>query len=364
MSLSVKQRIISADDHMDIHVLPPDLYQARLPQALRERGPRVVDTDDGAWWLIDGQQVSPSGRKAAGFLQSDQHGFRPGTPKDRIEDMDRDGVWAQVIYSPTTTQMRFADPELAAPCMRAYNDWAHEFNQVEPDRLLLLADIPSHDPKAAADELARVAKLGHRGAIIHQHIGDADPVFEDSWHRFWDVAEETRLPISVHLGPGLTSLKPKLGSWRFPAMVAIIPMQLDEVLAGMVMSGILETRPHVKLVLGEGGLGWVPYVIERLDHEHHKYYEKTTDHRLSMLPSEIFARQVYMTYEDEQLGVELIPRIGIGNVMWASDYPHGDSTWPESRKAIDGSPLASLGEEAVRRIVCENCAEIYGIAAG
>ena len=106
MSLSPDQRIISADDHMDIHVLPPDLYQVRLPQALRERGPKVVDTDDGPFWWIDGQQVSPSGRKAAGFLQSDQHGYRPGTAAQRLEDLDRDGVWAQVIYSPTTTQMR------------------------------------------------------------------------------------------------------------------------------------------------------------------------------------------------------------------------------------------------------------------
>ena len=361
MALSPDQKLISADDHMDIHVLPPDLYQERLPQAWKERGPKVVDTDDGPFWVIDGQQVSPSGRKAAGFIRSEAHGFRPGTADQRIEDMDRDGVWAQVIYSPTTTQMRIADPELGAACMRAYNDWAHEFNQVNPKRLLLLADIPSHDPKAAADELERVAKMGHRGAIVHQNVGDADPIFEDSWHPFWDRAEEARLPISVPLGPGLSSLKPKLGSWRFPAMVAIIPMQLDEVLAGMVMSGILEQRPHVKLVLGEGGLGWVPYVIERLDHEHHKYYEKTVDHRLSMLPSEIFARQVYMTYEDEQLGVELIPRIGVENVMWASDYPHGDSTWPNSRQAIADSPLAALGEAALRRIVCDNAAATYGV---
>ena len=83
-----------------------------------------------------------------------------------------------------------------------------------------------------------------------------------------------------------------------------------------------------------------------------------------MLPSEIFARQVFVTYEDEKLGVELIPLIGIGNVMWASDYPHGDSTWPNSRQAIADSPLSSLGEEAVRRIVCENAAEVYGIPLG
>jgi predicted TIM-barrel fold metal-dependent hydrolase len=363
MSLRPDQRLVSADDHMDIHVLPPDLYETRLPRALRERGPRVVDTDDGPCWVIDGQQVSPSGRKAAGFIRSDAHGFRPGNARDRIADMDRDGVHAHVIYSPTTTQMRVADDELRAACMRAYNDWAVEFNRADPNRLVALADIPSHDPKAAADELERVAKLGLRGAIVHQFQGH-DPVFEPPWHRFWDVAEETRLPISVHLGPGTHSLRPQLGSWRFPAFVAIVPMQLDEVLSGMIFSGILEQRPHVKLVLGEAGLGWIPYVIERLDHEHHKYYDKTQDHRLSLLPSEIFARQVFVTYEDEQLGVELIPRIGVRNVMWASDYPHGDSTWPDSRQAIADSPLAALGDAALRRIVCDNAAEVYGLELG
>ena len=242
----------------------------------------------------------------------------------------------------------------------AYNDWAAEFNAADPARLLLLADLPGSDPQKARDELLRVAKLGHRGAIIGQFHG-SEPLFEDIWHPFWDAVEETRLPISVHLGPGTHSLQARLGSWRMPAFVAVVPMQLDEIIAGMIFSGILEQRPNVKFVLGEAGLGWVPYVIERLDDQHRKYFDKTMDHRLEMLPSEIFARQVYVTYEDEKLGVELIPRIGVGNVMWASDYPHGDSTWPHSRKSIDESPLAALGDEALRRIVCDNAAEIYGI---
>lgn len=360
MSLAPEQRIISADDHMDIWAMPPDVFSQRLPAALRERGPRVVETDDGPWWVVDGQQLSPSGRKAAGFIREEGHGYRPGQPEARLEDMDRDGVFGQVVYSPFTTQLRIEDPELGAAARRAYNDWAAEFNRAAPNRLLLLADIPSHDPKAAADELERAVRLGHRGAIVHEVPG-CEPCFEEAWHPFWDVAEEARLPVSIHLGPSTRALKPKLGSWRFPAFVAIIPMQLDELLAGMIFSGILEKRPNVRFVLGEGGLGWVPYVIERLDHEHEKYYDKIQDHRLSMLPSEIFARQVYVTYEDEKLGVELIPRIGSGNVMWASDYPHGDSTWPHSRRAIADSPLAALGDETLRRVVCDNAAELYGI---
>jgi len=360
MALAPDQPIISADDHMDVHVLPPDLWQARLPQALRERGPRVVDTDEGPFWEVDGRRVSPSGRKTAGYIRAEQHGFRPGRPATRLEDMDRDGVQAQIVYSPTTTQLRIEEPELRAACQRAYNDWAVEFNAAAPNRLVLLADLPGHTPTAARDELLRTAKLGLRGAIIHQFQGP-EPIFEDGWHGFWDAAEETGVPISIHLGPGTHSLQPRLGSWRMPAFVAVVPMQLDEVLAGMIFSGILEQRPNVKFVLAEGGLGWVPYVVERLDHEHHKYYEQTQDVRLGMLPSEIFARQVYVTYEDEKLGVELIPRIGVRNVMWASDYPHGDSTWPHSRQAISDSPLAALGEDVLRRIVCENAADVYGI---
>jgi predicted TIM-barrel fold metal-dependent hydrolase len=360
MGLVPDQRIISADDHMDIHVLPPDLWQERLPQAWRERGPRVEETEDGPFWIVDGQKLSPSGRKAAGYIRADAHGYRPGQPDTRIEDMDRDGVHTHVIYSPMTTQMRIADGELRAVCQTAYNDWAAEFNAADPNRLVCLADVPSHDPNAARDELLRVAKLGHRGAIIHQ-FQHADPVFEDSWHPFWDAVQETGLPISIHLGPGMHSLKPQLGSWRMPAFVAVVPMQLDEVLAGMIFSGILEKRPNAKLVLGEAGLGWIPYVVERCEHEIDKYWDTIRDHRLEMRPKDIFARQIFVTYEDEQLGVELIPRIGVGNVMWASDYPHGDSTWPNSRKAIEDSPLASLGEDALQRIVADNCAELYGI---
>ncbi len=361
MSLPNDLRIISSDDHMDIHVLQADVFESRLPAALRSAGPRVVETPDGPFWQVEGKLLSPSGRKAAGYIRSEDHGFRPGQPKTRLEDMARDGVYAQVVYSPMTTQLQIRDAALRAACMRAYNDWAAEFNRETPGRILLLPHVPGDDPGEARVELARCARLGHKGAIVSQDEPGAEPLFDDSWKPFWDVANDARLPISVHLGPRPRHLAPVLGSWRMPAFVAIVPMQLDETLVGLVFSGILEQRPEVKLVLGEGGLGWVPYVIERMDHEHRKYYDKTTDHRLSMLPSEIFARQVYCTYEDEDLGVRMIPQIGVDNVMWASDYPHGDSTWPHSRKVLGESKLASLGEDVLRKVLHDTAARLYDI---
>jgi len=360
MSLDADQQIISADDHMDIHVLPPELFQERLPTEHREAGPKVVETEDGPFWQVEGKLISPSGRKGKGYIHAEDHGFRPGRPETRLEDMDRDGVSAHVIYSPMTTQLRLEDSQLRAACMAAYNDWANEFNRVDPRRLLLLAHIPGHDPQAARDELVRIAEMGHKGAIIGQDEGVA-PIFEDEWHGFWDVAEEYGLPIHAHLGPKGTMLKAQLGSWRMPAFVSVIPMQLDETLCGMIFSGILEQRPNVKFVLGEAGLGWLPYMIERMDHEHHKYYDQIQDHRLDMLPSEIFRRQVFVTYEDETIGVKLIPDIGVDNVMWASDYPHGDSTWPNSRKALADSPLAALGDDVLKKVVCDNAAAVYDV---
>ncbi len=362
MSLPTDQTLISADDHMDIHTMPPDVWQERLPTAWRDRGPRVEQTDDGPWWIVDGRKLAPSGRKPTGLIETRQHGLRPGQPDTRLEDMDEDGVFAQIVYGPTTTQLQLHDAELHAQCAMVYNDWAAEFQRSSPERLVLLPDLPSHDPGVARGELLRCAKLGHKGAIVSNTVGRGDPIFEDSWLPFWDTAEEVGLPIHVHLSGGTHSLKMKPGSWRSPAFVAVVPMQLDETLSGMVFSGILERRPRVRFVMGEAGLGWIPYVVERLDHELHKYGPKISDHKLSMLPSEIFARQIYTTYEDEKIGVELIPRIGVDNVMWASDYPHGDSTWPHSRKAVADSPLAQHGPEVLSKITCENAARVYGLA--
>lgn len=358
--IELPDRIISADDHMDVNVLPPDLFVDRVPRAMRDSVPRVIDTPEGPMWSIDGRTLGPSGRRAKGLVTRDDLGFRPGRPADRLADMDRDGVHTQVVYGPPLG-LPVDDPALRASCMSAYNDWAAEFNAVAPERLIVLALLPSHDPDAASRELERCAALGHRGAVLS--VFDAEiPVFEDEWQGFWRVADAVAAPISFHLGAGLHSIKVRGGSWRMPAGVAVAPLQLDELLAGMIMSGTLDRNPHVRIVLGEAGLGWVPYVLERLDHEHHKYRDLVHDVVLSTTPRECFRRQVFLTYEEDHLGLELLPYIGATNVMWASDYPHGDSTWPESRRHILESGLATLGDAERRLILWDNAARLYRVA--
>ena len=345
---------------MDMNVLPPDLFVAGVPSAMRALVPTVVDSDDGPMWSLEGALLGPSGRRAKSLITQNDPGFRPGRPIERLEDMDRDGIHAHVVYGPPLS-LPIPDLEVRAACLRAYNDWAAEFNRTDPNRLVVLALLPSHTPEAATAELARVAALGHRGAIVDFLAGD-EAAFDDSWEHFWATANELALPISFHLGKGLHSIKVQPGSWRMAAGVAVSPMQLDEVLTGMILSGLLERYPNVRVVFGEAGLGWVPYLLARLDHEWEKYRHLIRDAELTMTPREYFTRQVFLTYEEDHLGLELLPYIGATNVLWASDYPHGDSTWPHSREAIVASGLGQLDDVSRRLILWDNAAALYNIS--
>jgi len=358
----VQDRLYSCDDHLDMWALPTDLWSARLPGDLRDRGPRVVVQNDTEWWMCGEVNLGPSGQKLmAGYSAIvragiEDDGFRASTPHLRLQDMDRDGVWVSVIYGPSLFGLPIPDQELKAACWRAYNDWGSEFNAHAPDRLAVLPVLPTHDVAAAVTELERVAKLGHRGAIISPFDFD---VGDPSWDRLWAAAAAARLPLSFHIGKGTSSVKAEYLSWRTAAFAAVAPMQLDEPLATMIFSGALERHPDMRLVLAESGIGWMPYFVARLDQSSGKHVEKARDYKLKALPSEIFRAQVYATFEEEPLGPQLIPLLGAENFMWASDYPHPDSTFPHSRRAIDEA-FAGLEPALVKQVTVENCAQLYG----
>ena len=357
---AAEDRVISADDHMDLNVLPEDVFTARVAARWRDLVPRVVATPDGPFWVAEGRRLRPSGRKPEGMISAgEDRGLRPGVPEQRLEDLDADGIYGSVIYGPVGPGF-VADRELRAVCLRAYNDWSAQFNRAAGGRLVALPILPSHHPDAAMAELQRVAGLGHRGAIVE--LFDADPpVFEGGWEAFWALAQETRLPVHFHLGGGMHSIVFAPRSWRQPASVAVAPLQLDEALVGMILAGVFQRYPDVRLVLAEAGLGWLPYLIRRMDHEWLKYRERVEDVHLAEAPSSYFERNVMVTYEEDDLGLELLTEMGASNIMWASDYPHGDSTWPNSRRAILESALGRIDETTRTRITWSNAAGLYGI---
>ena len=190
---------------------------------------------------------------------------------------------------------------LQTACCAAWNDWAvEEFNAVAPDRLCVLAFLPGCAPDAAAAELERAAKRGHRGAVIDVFDLDlADP----AWDRLWAAAQDTGLPISFHLKDGTWSrhLSYRVGKWQSAAFASVLPLQLDEPLAIMTFSGALERHPGLKLVPAEAGIGWLPYFVARMDLEWRNLRDKL-DYATSLPPSELFRRQVLVTFEEEALG--------------------------------------------------------------
>lgn len=355
-------QLYSCDDHLDLWNLPRDLWTARLPARLRERGPSVVDYGESAWWTCDGAIMGPFGMKLMANYSAiaragiTDDGSRAANPRLRLEDMDRDGVYASVIYGPNLFGLPISDPELHAAALAGYNDWAAEFNRVEPDRLCVLPVLPAHTPSIAAAELERVARLGHRGAIISPfefRCSDAE------WEPFWACAAETGLPISFHIGRGTSQVRVAPKSWELAAFSAVGPMQLDEPLAMMVYSGVLERHPRLRLVLAESGIGWLPYFVHRMDAAAEKHVPNAEDYQLKARPSEIFHRQIFATFEEEPLGPQLIPLLGADNFMWASDYPHPDSTFPHSRDAI-ATAFKGLDTTIIEKVTVTNCARLYG----
>jgi predicted TIM-barrel fold metal-dependent hydrolase len=361
--------IYSCDDHLDLYAVPRDVWTSRLSAADAARGPRVETRDGKPFWVCEDRVLGVSGMGKSAVAKSlnaigragiDDDGFRAGTPRLRLEDMDRDGLAASVIYGPLSLGFKVEDPQLQQTCYAAWNDWAvDEFNASNPERLCVLAFLPGHSPEAAAAELERCAARGHRGAIIPTF--DVD-LADRGWDRLWSAAEHTALPLSFHIKGGTSSsLSYQLGKWQSAAYASVLPLQLDEPLAIMIFSGALERHPGFTLVLAESGIGWLPYFLTRMDLEWESLREKL-DYAPSIPPSELFRRQVIATFEEEPLAAQFIPFVGADACMWASDYPHTDSTFPNSRATI-AETLGSLPADDLRKITGENCARLYGFDA-
>lgn len=362
--MDITDRIYSCDDHLDLSAVPTHVWESRLGRTDAARGPRVIEHDGQKVWTCEDRILGRSGgsrlmRKfsAIGRAGIEDDGYRAGTARLRLQDMDRDNIWTSVIYGPLAIGLPIHDPRLQSACCGAWNDWAiEEFNAIDRDRLCLLAFLPSHSPEAAAAELERAAGLGHRGAIID--VFDLD-VADRGWDRLWAAAQETGLPISFHLKDGTWSrqLSYQVGKWQSAAFASVLPLQLDEPLAIMMFSGALERHPGLRLVLAEAGIGWIPYFVERMDLEWRNLRDKI-DYATAEPPSELFRRQVLVTFEEEALGTQLIPLVGVDSCMWASDYPHTDSTFPNSLHAIEEA-LGALPPEDRRKITATNCAKLY-----
>jgi len=376
----MKYDVISADCHVDLIWLPPDLFTANAPAALKERMPYVTDGPRGKEWVTKngasfglmngmgsaGRKYEPgkihrSDRMASTGLYADgDKGIRRLTdPDPRLKEQDRDGVQAEVLYGILGATSRLNDDEAAGTMLRIYNDWLADFCGHHPERFAGLACIPNHDTNAAVGEIERVARRGNvRGLEIARRY-DMTALWDPWWNPVWDAIAASGLPVHFHtIGGARRDFSKLTGKTLLAARAASISsfqMHMADVLMSVIFAGVLEHHPNLKMVIGEAGTGWIPYILDRMDAE---WEDQFKDLDLKMKPSGYWYRQCYATYQSDPVGVKLLEELGEDNIMWGSDFPHPDGIWPDSQEYIQ-KELGHLPEATRKKIVCDNAAKLY-----
>jgi uncharacterized protein len=373
---------ISADCHIDLPMLAPDIFTSNASAALKDRMPYVKDGPDGPFWtctnggsfgLLNG--VGPAGHKlvpgmnyrvdkmaATGFYEDGQKGRRhPTDPVLRARDMDLDGVQAEVIFGILGAATRLNDPVAANEMFRIYNDWLVDFCKHDPTRFIGLACLPYGDIDAAVKEIHRVAKLGLRGLEL-SCSWDMEPMWHPIWEPLWKAVHEVNLPLHFHTFPALPPgvLDKATGPTRRAAFFTVVSgfqMNLVNILAAVIGAAVLERYPNVRISFGESGIGWIPYALDRMDFE---WEDRFRDLGLTMKPSDYWRRQCKGTFQFDRIGTKLIDEMGVESLMWGSDYPHADGVWPESSKYIE-EQFGHLPADYTHKITCENAGKFYGL---
>jgi predicted TIM-barrel fold metal-dependent hydrolase len=377
----VTQLIIDADAHI---TEPADVWTARVPAKYLDHVPQVGRADDGKdTWFIDGAPVSKvGGTAAAGWPEP--FPSAPATYEEchpaahdahaRLRYMDEAGIWAQVLYPNVAGfgSQRFLaipDDELKLVCVRAYNDFLRDWASADARRLITVMSTPFWDVDAAVAEIERCAGTGHRGVLFTgepsrfglPHLGDAH------WDRFWAAAAAHGMPIHLHLGSGdmTTSFTPeRIAAHGTAATYAFTSTELflknGMQVADLLLSGVLPRHPGLKVVSVESGIGWIPFVMEAVDHSYLEGRPGRTS-EWDLLPSEYFARQVYACYWFETVAPRrLLAELPVDNILFETDFPHPTCLYGNLREKIEAG-LGDAPADVREKFLWENSARLYGI---
>jgi len=360
--------IISADSHI---TEAPGTYVDRIDKRFRDRAPHLVrDPQRGDLFVIEGMDrpipmglVAAAGKPAEelkmfGARIEDMHpgGFDPDA---RLAEQDVDGVSAEVLY-PTVGMMLCNHPDFdyKKACFDAYNGWIGEYCGAHPDRLIGVGQTAMRSVDEGIEDLRRIKALGLRGVMMPGNPAVADyddPVYAP----FFEAAIDLGLPLSFHI---LTSQQDtfKTRGPRLNAFLSII-RGCQDIIGLFILGGVFERHPKLKLVCVEADAGWAPHYMYRMDHawERHRYWLPAG--QITKKPSEYFREHVYMTFQDDWVAFKVTDLVNVRRLMWANDFPHSDSTWPNSQ-AVLAKQAAHLSQADRDLILHDNVAELYGLA--
>ncbi len=368
----MEYKLISGDSHVNP---PPDFWRDYLPEKFKDQAPVFEKTDEGDFVVFEGT------RKILGTLggigHKDTKDFKHvgkltdmaaggHDPEARIKDLDLDGVDAEVIFGGGPLETRSA--ELYEASFHAYNQWLADFCSHAPDRLLGVAYIPVLDAERAADTVRKSVAQGFRGVLIPSFPpaegqykggmmgGDLSRHYcGDEWKPMWDAIADTGTILHMHLGARPVSGIPEM----FLTDMIMSKLSMAMPLSLLIFNGIFERYPSVKLVSVESNIGWFPFAKEYMDKtfEKHRYWTKT---ELKKQPSEYWDEHVYATFLHDKAGVELRHSVGVDNIMWSSDYPHSETTFPESRKDVE-LHFAGIPADETYKMTCGNAVGLYNL---
>jgi predicted TIM-barrel fold metal-dependent hydrolase len=373
------ERILSADSHI---VEPADFWSRYIDADFADKAPWARTDDDGnVEFLVDGDTVlgsvgAPSqvgirfDDPSAVTFEGTWDDVRPGCadPGPRRADMERDGIDGEVIF-PTLGARIYSviRGPLRQACFRAGNDWLiKDFCAADSDRFKGMALLDPDDVSAAVTELTRCVEGGLAGGMIPTYPGEEKPYFLADYDPLWAAAQDLGVPLTFHIaaacdGPGQVSVF--TSQWNAPDAAAYSATQdywVRRSLGSMIFAGVFERFPGLRVAVVEHELAWAPYFLEKMDVTY-KELHQTAPYRFKndKLPSDFFRSQIFCTFQEDKRGLKMLSEmIGTDTLMFATDYPHAESTWPRSRQFINDM-LAGVDQDVRRKLVCDNAINLF-----
>ena len=365
--------LVSVDDHV---VEPPDMFERHVPAKWRDQAPKNIRKPEGHdVWVFEGNEIPNIGLNAVAGRPPEDYNMdvtsydqiRRATYDihERVRDMNVNGVLGSMCF-PSFPQFcgqlfsRTENKELGHVMLQAYNDWhVDEWCGTYPGRFIPLGLPPIWDPNLMAAEVRRLAAKG-----CHAVTFSEDPsklgwpsLHDEHWDPFYKACVDTGTIICLHIGS--SSSIPMLTDAPIDVMITLTPLNLFQTAANLIWSPVLKRFPDIQFALSEGGIGWLPYFLERIDYVYDRHRYWTGQDFGDMLPSQKARENFTFCFIDDKAGVANRHLIGIDNITWECDYPHSDSSWPQSPEALAKHFDDSVSDSDINKMTYLNAMKAF-----
>ncbi|UZG46045.1 amidohydrolase family protein [Caldimonas thermodepolymerans] len=365
--------LVSIDDHV---IEPPNAFARHMPAKFKGREPRVVQRNGRDVWVFEGRATGYMGLNSVVGRPKEEYGMEPlsyeqmrrGTwdVKARVDDMNANGVLGSLCFPtfPGFAGQRFQQykeaREVSLAAIQAYNDWhLHDWCNAAPGRFIPVMIVPWFDPAAAAAEVERMAKQGVHAVTFPDNptVHGYPSIHNAYWDPLWKACADNEVVICCHIGTGA---KAEHASEESPidAWITSMPISIANSAADWIWAPMWKKFPNLRMALAEGGIGWIPYLLERADFTYKHHHAWTNSNFGDKLPSDIFNEHIITCFIEDAFGLKNLDAINVDNVCWECDYPHSDCTWPESADTFFRQ-AAHLSDEVINKITHLNAMRLF-----